>query len=126
MTRIGAAKDEKLEFRCTKEEKKKIMAALQSENFSGTLSDFLRQRIVDEKSENEIFLQETLKKISHDLDWELSKIGTNINQIAKICNTQNFVETSDLQNLNREIQEMKNLLQSVLGRLEEVKTDIWP
>lgn len=58
--------------------------------------------------------------ISHDLDWELSKIGTNINQIAKICNTQKYVEPSELEKLDQEIDEIKLLLREVLKKMNEV------
>ena len=39
----------------------------------------------------------------------MSKIGTNINQIAKMCNMKNYVSKSDLEELRKEIQELNFL-----------------
>ena len=45
--------------------------------------------------------------------YEISKIGTNINQVAKIANTQKFVNNRLLENITEGMNELQKILSEV-------------
>lgn len=49
--------------------------------------------------------------------YEISKIGTNINQVAKIANTQKFVNNRLLENITEGMNELEKLLQKILSEV---------
>ena len=49
--------------------------------------------------------------------YEFAKIGTNINQVAKIANTQKFVNNELLATVDEKMDELKTLLQKILAEL---------
>lgn len=85
-----------------------------------TVSEFLRRLVIKGETENEILAASIVKKLVRELDWEMSKIGTNINQIAKMCNMKNYVSKSDLEELRKEIQELNFLFLKIIDRIERM------
>lgn len=84
----------KVSFRCTPAEKKFISekaAAFPSE------SEFIRI-MVFEKSRSKFFDGEIIQLI-RKIEWDNVKIGTNINQVVKSCNSKKFVSEKDLDEL---------------------------
>ena len=102
-------KTARMEFRCTQEEKKYLQSKAKLAAPDVTVSEFLRRLVIKGETENEILAASIVKKLVRELDWEMSKIGTNINQIAKMCNMKNYVSKSDLEELRKEIQELNFL-----------------
>ena len=49
--------------------------------------------------------------------YEISKIGTNINQVAKIANTQKIVNNRLLENITEGMNELEKLLQKILSEV---------
>ena len=46
---------------------------------------------------------------------QITGIATNVNQIAKVVNTQGFAYSSDITGLKRDLEEIKRLMQEVLS-----------
>ncbi|HZK60611.1 MAG TPA: plasmid mobilization relaxosome protein MobC, partial [Anaerovoracaceae bacterium] len=55
----------------------------------GCMSDFLRNKIFDQSRKKIITLDEKDFPLIKRMDYELNKIGVNLNQIAKKINSQN-------------------------------------
>jgi len=71
-----------------------------------TISDLVRTSVLSEKhARRKSFECEYVKKIY----YELNKIGTNINQIAKRCNTQREIDLAVLEEL-AEIEDYLSLI----------------
>lgn len=45
---------------------------------------------------------------------QITGIATNVNQIAKVVNTQGFAYSSDINGIKRELEDIKRLMQEVL------------
>lgn len=98
---MAGEKDCRICFRCSTEERDFILE--RSENFQ-SVSEFIRIMIF-EKCENRFFdgkVNDLLRK----LDWDNVKIGTNINQVVKGCNSRKYISKTDLD----EILKYQNLL----------------
>lgn len=48
---------------------------------------------------------------------EITRIGTNINQIAHVCNSQKYVQTEQLTEINRLMQDVKSVMNKILHEL---------
>lgn len=55
------------------------------------------------------------------LNYEISKIGTNINQIAKLCNYHKFVDKDDVENLIKKQEEIIKLIEPINLFFSEIK-----
>ncbi len=120
MEKKGKNKTARMEFRCTQEEKKYLQSKAKLAAPDVTVSEFLRRLVIKGETENEILAASIVKKLVRELDWEMSKIGTNINQIAKMCNMKNYVSKSDLEELRKEIQELNFLFLKIIDRIERM------
>lgn len=76
-------------FRCTEEEAAKI--AEQAERNGLSESDYMRRKIFQLPPESSLALQE--------LKSSVLKIGTNINQVVRSCNSRRFITNMDYQKL---------------------------
>ncbi|MFQ6866235.1 plasmid mobilization protein [Blautia sp.] len=101
---------EKCEFRCTEAEKKEIMEAAKKCGLPS--SEFLRRKVF-QKSEKDLAASIQIEKMLKDLDWKLSKIGVNINQIARMCNSKKFVSRAE----GEEIKKYMNLVSYYFSEL---------
>ena len=69
-----------------------------------TMSHFIR-RCVLEKEINVVDLSPF-----RDLQWEISKVGNNINQIAKVANTNAVIYKNDIKKMQEDLDDLsKNL-----------------
>lgn len=72
----------------TAEEKRKILKAFHSERIC-SLSEFVRQRLLKKRHKKLIELSEDFVFVFRTLDYDLTKIGTNVNQVAQKLNAYN-------------------------------------
>lgn len=81
-----------------------------------TISEYIRKRAVYSR-DFIVDLSPILK-----LNYEVSKIGTNINQIVKLCNYHKFVDKDDLQNLLNKQDDIIKLIEPITTFCNEIKT----
>ena len=76
----------------------------------GCMSDFLRYKIFDQSRKKIITLDEKDFPLIKRMDYELNKIGVNLNQIAKKINTHDVYQftTSDREVFKLILHELKN------------------
>lgn len=100
-------KTEQLLIRITPTEKKNIQAKASTAHMS--VSGYIVKLSEDKK----IVVAEKIPQLL----YEFAKIGTNINQVAKIANTQKFVNNELLATVDEKMDELKTLLQKILAEL---------
>lgn len=100
-------KTEQLLIRITPTEKKNIQAKAATAHMS--VSGYIVKLSEDKK----IIVAEKIPQLL----YEFAKIGTNINQVAKIANTQKFVNNELLATVDEKMDELKTLLQKILAEL---------
>ena len=114
--RINREKYRKIDYRCTirfkEDEYKKIMK--HSEKSGLNLQRILKNSYYDNYEEPNVIHIDDLR----NLFTELSRIGANLNQIAKKFNTFDFGNIdNDMQILSREIPKLKDLISDKVCRL---------
>lgn len=95
-------RDKFIKIRVTESEKKKIKENAKGSNF--TVSDYSRKLILKKKIAKPKYSHEDALMIVTELretKKALNKIGNNINQIAKLANTNPVLSDEDLNNLAR-------------------------
>jgi len=90
-------KDCKKSFRCTQKEGDFIKR--QVESYGVSESEYIRM-MVFEKSASKLFDPEVIQLL-RKLEWDNLKIGTNINQVAKSCNSKRFVSGEDVKRIHQ-------------------------
>lgn len=100
-------KTEQLLIRITPTEKKNIQAKAATAHMS--VSGYIVKLSEDKK----IVVAEKIPQLL----YEFAKIGTNINQVAKIANTQKFVNNELLATVDEKMDELKTLLQKILAEI---------
>lgn len=85
-----------LSIRLTEEEKNLFLQKMQLTS-SKSMSHFIRKCVL----EKEIFEIDCTPFL--ELAWEISKVGTNVNQIAKKSNKANKIELEDIEKIKKEI-----------------------
>ncbi len=98
-------------FLMTKEEKIRLGSLVKRGKY-GCTSDFLRFKIFDESRRKTISLDEETKSQLKSLDYELNKIGVNLNQLSKRMNSfaGYRISDSDRQLLKQAFDMMRNCL----------------
>jgi len=97
---------DRLEIRINHEDKQQIKQRASVLNVS--VSDYIRQMSLHG------FAVQYRTSILYDLQVAINRIGTNINQIAKVCNETRSVLSSSLLKLQEEHAELRGLLSRVL------------
>lgn len=97
-------RDKRINIRLSEDEFNSISEKSKNQNM--TKAHFCRKIILNEK---------LIPKTDQDLVDQIRRIGININQIAKIANTQNKLNPTDLEKLDAYYLEMKS-------RIEFLKT----
>ena len=85
-----------LSIRLTEEEKNLFLQKMHLTS-SKSMSHFIRKCVL----EKEIFEIDCTPFL--ELAWEISKVGTNVNQIAKKSNKANKIELEDIEKIKKEI-----------------------
>lgn len=76
----------KLIVRVSKEEKLRLQSLTKWGKY-GCVSDLIRTRVFNESNRKVIKLDEETKALIKSLDYELNKIGVNLNQLSKRINS---------------------------------------
>jgi Bacterial mobilisation protein (MobC). len=77
---------EKLIIRLTREEKLRLQNLTKQGRY-GCMSDYMRNKIFDLSKRKVISLDDQSKEQLKSLDYELNKIGVNLNQLSKRMNS---------------------------------------
>jgi L-ribulose-5-phosphate 3-epimerase UlaE len=77
---------EKLIIRLTREEKFRLQNLTKQGKY-GCMSDYMRNKIFDQSKRKVISLDNEAKQQFKSLDYELNKIGVNLNQLSKCMNS---------------------------------------
>ena len=72
-------------------------------------SEYLRELVKNSKGLDTTFAADRSTFIR-----QITGIATNVNQIAKVVNTQGFAYSSDINGIKRELEDIKRLMQEVL------------
>ncbi len=73
-------------------------------------SEYLRELVKNSKGVDATFATDRSSFIR-----QITGIATNVNQIAKVVNTQGFAYTSDINGIKRDLEDIKRLMQEVLS-----------
>ena len=91
-------------FRMTPEEKKKLIAKAEEAHMS--LSGY----IISLSRSKRVVLKDEIGKLT----VEISRIGNNINQIARIGNSQKYVYKAQLKYISEQLSQVEELLKKIL------------
>lgn len=72
-------------------------------------SEYLRELVKNSKGVDTTFAADRSSFIR-----QITGIATNVNQIAKVVNTQSFAYSSDINRIKRDLEDIKRLMQEVL------------
>ncbi|MRT92044.1 plasmid mobilization relaxosome protein MobC [Ancylomarina sp. 16SWW S1-10-2] len=100
---------EGVRIRLTELEKRLLLKRSQREGYR-TLSDFCRAKLVKKREIRKIEVSDEFVMITKKLDYDLNKIGVNINQLARNINAQQVYQftTSDREIFMQVLQELRN------------------
>ena len=91
-------------FRMTPEEKKKLLAKAEEAHMS--LSGY----IISLSRSKRVVLKDEIGKLT----VEISRIGNNINQIARVGNSQKYVYKAQLKYISEQLSQVEELLKKIL------------
>ncbi len=111
-----------IRVRLTKLEKKLLLKRRKREGYL-SISSFCRAKLVRKREIKKIEVSEEFVRITRKLDFELNKIGTNLNQVSKRLNTHHiyYFSTNDREVFKQVLQELKrcfSVLQKYLDKIE--------
>ena len=103
-------------------EKKLLLQRIKKEGYL-TLSEFCRAKLVHEREIRKIEASDEFTQATKKLDFELNKIGVNLNQVSKRLNTHPVYQftTADREVFRQVLQELKNcfsILQQYINKIE--------
>jgi len=93
------------------DEKQKLEFLVKREKY-GCMSDYMRNKLFDQSKRKVVSLDDQAKEKLSSLDYELNKIGVNLNQLSKRMNsfTGYNVGDNDRQLLKQAFEMMRNCL----------------
>ncbi len=112
---------EGIRIRLTEKEKQLLMDRCRKEGYR-TISDFGRAKLLRKREIRRIEASEEFAELMGKMDFELNKIGVNLNQIAKKLNTYlgYQLDTEDKRTLNNSYEMLKKcflLLQKYMDHI---------
>lgn len=102
-------RDTRLNIRVTEEEKEFILKSMQNNSFRN-VTDFIIECITQHKTT----VVDTMPLMA--VKNEINKVGVNVNQIAKVANTNRTVNTDMLQLLKKYIDEMRAIVNKAFAK----------
>ena len=102
----------------SKDEKQKLEALVKQGNY-GCMSDYMRNKIFDLSKRKTFSLDNEAKEQLKSLDYELNRIGVNLNQLSKRMNSFSGynIRDNDRQLLKQAFDMMRNCLISLQNLL---------
>jgi hypothetical protein len=115
--------DERVRVRLTKLEKRLLTQRSKREGYL-TLSDFCRAKLVKKREIRKTEASREFIQVTQKLDYELNKIGVNLNQVAKRLNTHPVYQFSQadrevFRQVLLELRQCFNILQKYMDRIEK-------
>jgi transcription elongation factor len=112
----------RINVRITTLEKRILLKRSKKEGYR-TLSDFCRAKLVKKREIRKIEVSEEFVQITKKLDYQLNKIGVNLNQVSKNINAQQVHQfgPSDREVFLKVLQELRNcfsVLQNYMDMIE--------
>lgn len=112
---------EGIRVRLTNQEKKMLVERCREEGYS-TLSDFGRAKLLRKREIRRIEASKEFSEVMSQMDFELNKIGVNLDQIAKKLNTYlgYQLDSQDKRTLNNSYEMLKKcfvLLQKYMDHI---------
>lgn len=97
----------KVSFKLSEEDKQKLEDGARKAGMN--ISEYLRNLVRSGGNVDSSFAMDRGNFIR-----QITGIATNVNQIAKVVNTQGFAYSSDINRLKRDLDDIKSLMQEVL------------
>lgn len=101
-------KDYKISFKLSETELMKLES--DAKKSGKNRSEYLRELVKNSKGIDTTFAADRSSFIR-----QITGIATNVNQIAKVVNTQGYAYTSDIIRIKRDLENIKKLMQEVLS-----------
>jgi len=102
--------------RLTTAEKEEIVSRMKDERYI-TITDYIRTRLFIRRLHKRITVSDDYIRIFRTMDYNLTKIGTNLNQIAHKLNAYNtYMLTEDDQQTFKECFEQLKYCYEILGK----------
>ena len=111
---MGRYRDQTLGIRLTQDEKEKILAHMEKAGFKN-ITDFFIYCTCNCRAFN--FDLTPLLAVKN----EMSRIGSNINQIAKVANTSKSVYRNDVLRLEDEVNELRKIVHKNFMTIKDAK-----
>jgi len=107
--RSKAKKEKALHFRATAEEYGEIMKRAAARGVKA--SEYMRRSaLAGEPPENTAELTRQLSR----MNYEINKIGTNVNQIARLCNENGYTTSRELEDVKAELKKVNEQTSAIL------------
>jgi len=121
-TAITNILEDGIRVRLTKLEKKLLLKRSKREGYL-SLSSFCRAKLVRKREIKKIEVSENFIRITKKMDFELNKIGVNLNQVSKRLNMHQVYQFSstDREVFKQVLQELRkcfSVLQNYLDKIE--------
>jgi hypothetical protein len=115
--------DEGVRVRLTKLEKRLLTQRSKREGYL-TLSDFCRAKLVKKREIRKTEASREFIQVTQKLDYELNKIGVNLNQVAKRLNTHPVYQLTQadrevFRQVLLELRQCFSILQKYMDRIEK-------
>jgi len=115
--------DERVRVRLTKLEKRLLTQRSKREGYL-TLSDFCRAKLVKKREIRKTEASREFIQVTQKLDYELNKIGVNLNQVAKRLNTHPVYQLTQadrevFRQVLLELRQCFSILQKYMDRIEK-------
>jgi hypothetical protein len=115
--------DERVRVRLTKLEKRLLTQRSKREGYL-TLSDFCRAKLIKKREIRKTEASREFIQVTQKLDYELNKIGVNLNQVAKRLNTHSVYQftQADREVFRQVLLELRrcfHILQKYMDRIEK-------
>lgn len=107
-------KDHKISFKLSESELMKLES--DAKKAGKNRSEYLRELVKNSKGVDTTFVADRSSFIR-----QITGIATNVNQIAKVVNTQGYAYTSDINRLMQDLDDVKRLMQEVLTTWQSLR-----
>ena len=115
--------DEGVRVRLTALEKQLLLKRCKKEGYL-TLSDFCRAKLVKKREIKKVEASKEFVLLVRKLDYELNKIGVNLNQVSKRINSNYIYQLTDgdrevFKQVIKELQSCFSILQEYMDKIED-------
>ena len=107
-------KSDKISFKLSESELIKLES--DAKKAGKNRSEYLRELVKNSKGVDTTFVADRSSFIR-----QITGIATNVNQIARVVNTQGYAYTSDINRLRQDLDDIKRLMQEVLTTWQSLR-----